>query len=108
MISSLLVFLLFQALLAILIGMLTILTWHFTRVYTTKSLDSLAFGLRFELLQRPLLRMWNIVNSTVEVTTAQVNLSEYIIKKYSTLPQTQENQVEVGCQIIIIAFIASP
>ncbi|XP_057543781.1 histidine kinase 1 [Amaranthus tricolor] len=84
-----------MALLAILIGMLTILTWHFTRVYTTKSLDSLAFGLRFELLQRPLLRMWNIVNSTVEVTTAQVNLSEYIIKKYSSLPQTQENQVEL-------------
>lgn len=108
MIASFLVFGLFQALLAILIGMLTILTWHFTRVYTTKSLDSLAFGLRFELLQRPLLRMWNIVNSTVEVTTAQVNLSEYIIKKYSSLPQTQENQVEVECQIIIIVFIASP
>ncbi|KAL2927745.1 Histidine kinase 1, partial [Bienertia sinuspersici] len=84
-----------MALLAILIGMLTILTWHFTRVYTTKSLDNLAFGLRFELLQRPLLRMWNIVNSTVEITTAQVNLSEYFIKKYSNLPGTQENQVEL-------------
>lgn len=84
--------------------MLTILTWHFTRVYTTKSLDNLASGLRFELLQRPLLRMWNIVNSTVEVTTAQVNLSEYIIKKFSTLPVTQENQVEVGAPLLVSSF----
>ncbi|XP_021727592.1 histidine kinase 1-like [Chenopodium quinoa] len=84
-----------MALLAILIGMLTILTWHFTRVYTTKSLDNLASGLRYELLQRPLLRMWNIVNSTVEVTTAQVNLSELIFKKYNSKPVVQENQVEL-------------
>lgn len=45
-----------MVLLAILIGMLTILTWHFTRVYTAKSLDSLAYGLRYELLQRPFVK----------------------------------------------------
>lgn len=68
--------------LAILIGMLTILTWHFTRVYTTKSINGLAFELRFELLQRPILRMWNILNSTVEITMAQVKLCEYVISHY--------------------------
>lgn len=84
-----------MVLLAILIGMLTILTWHFTRVYTAKSLDSLAFGLRYELLQRPLLRMWNILNSTIEITTAQVKMSEYIIKQYTSEPVTQAQQVEL-------------
>ncbi|GAA0139974.1 histidine kinase receptor of two-component system [Lithospermum erythrorhizon] len=79
--------------LAILIGMLTLLTWHFTRVYTKRSLNTLAYGLRHELLQRPLLRMWNIVNSTVEIATAQVKLSEYIIRKYSN-PVNQAQQVE--------------
>ncbi|KAJ0039848.1 hypothetical protein Pint_28471 [Pistacia integerrima] len=76
--------------LAILIGMLTVLTWHFTKVYTTKSLDTLAYGLRYELLQRPILRMWNILNSTSEITTAQVKLSEYVLRKYSS-PVTQAN-----------------
>ncbi|XP_010246860.1 PREDICTED: histidine kinase 1-like [Nelumbo nucifera] len=71
-----------MVMLAILIGMLTILTWHFTRVYTTKSINSLAYDLRFELLQRPILRMWNILNSTVEITMAQVKLSEYVIRQY--------------------------
>lgn len=80
--------------LAILIGMLTILTWHFTRVYTTKSLNSLAYGLRYELLQRPILRMWNILNSTVEITTAQVKLSEFVIRRYNK-PSNQAEQVEV-------------
>lgn len=80
--------------LAILIGMLTLLTWHFTKVYTTRSLKTLAYGLRYELLQRPILRMWNILNSTVEITTAQVKLSEYVIRKYSK-PVNQAQQVEV-------------
>ncbi|KAL9229620.1 hypothetical protein vseg_005068 [Gypsophila vaccaria] len=84
-----------MVLLAVLIGLLTILTWHFTRVYTTKSLDTLAYGLHYELLQRPLLRMWNILNSTIEVTTAQVKLSEIIIRRYSSQPATQEQQVEL-------------
>ena len=83
-----------QVMLAILIGMLTLLTWHFTKVYTQRSLDTLAYGLRFELLQRPMLRMWNIINSTVEITTAQVKLSEYVIRRYSK-PVNQAQQVEV-------------
>ncbi|CAN4083452.1 unnamed protein product [Withania somnifera] len=83
-----------MVMLAILIGMLTLLTWHFTRVYTTKSLNTLAFGLRHELLQRPILRMWNILNSTVEITTAQVKLAEYVIRKYSK-PVNQAQQVEL-------------
>ncbi|XVE87451.1 hypothetical protein DITRI_Ditri18aG0118500 [Diplodiscus trichospermus] len=83
-----------MVMLAILIGLLTILTWHFTRVYTTKSLNTLAFGLRYELLQRPILRMWNILNSTSEITTAQVKLSEYVIRRYSK-PTTQAEQVEL-------------
>ncbi|KAF5187483.1 Histidine kinase, partial [Thalictrum thalictroides] len=74
--------------LAILIGMLTVLTWHFTRAYTTKSINTLAYGLRYELLQRPILRMWNILNSTVEITMAQVKLSEYVIRQYDK-PITQ-------------------
>lgn len=84
-----------QVMLAILIGLLTILTWHFTRVYTAKSLNNLAYDLRYELLQRPILRMWNILNSTAEITTAQVKLSEYVIRRYDK-PTTQAEQVEVG------------
>ncbi|KAK9713222.1 hypothetical protein RND81_06G012800 [Saponaria officinalis] len=84
-----------MVLLAVLIGLLTILTWHFTRVYTTKSLDTLAYGLRYELLQRPLLRMWNILNSTIEVTTAQVKLSEIVIRRYTSQPATQAQEVEL-------------
>ncbi|KAF5753053.1 Histidine kinase 1 [Tripterygium wilfordii] len=83
-----------MVMLAILIGLLTVLTWHFTRVYTTKSLNTLAYGLRYELLQRPILRMWNILNSTSEITIAQVKLSEYVISKYSK-PTTQAQQVEL-------------
>ncbi|XP_027362692.1 histidine kinase 1-like [Abrus precatorius] len=83
-----------MVMLAILIGLLTILTWHFTKIYTTKSLKSLAYGLRYELLQRPVLRMWNILNSTSEITTAQVKLSQYVIKRYSN-PATQAEQVEL-------------
>ncbi|XP_050374747.1 histidine kinase 1 [Argentina anserina] len=83
-----------MVMLAILIGLLTILTWHFTRIYTAKSLSNLAYGLRYELLQRPILRMWNILNSTAEITTAQVKLSEYVIRKYSN-PATQAEQVEL-------------
>ncbi|KAJ0642953.1 putative histidine kinase [Helianthus annuus] len=80
--------------LAILIGLLTLLTWHFTKVYTRASLNSLAYGLRYELLQRPLLRMWRILNSTVEITTSQVRLSEYVIRKYGK-GENQAQQVEV-------------
>nr|AAQ10680.2 cold inducible histidine kinase 1 [Catharanthus roseus] len=83
-----------MVMLAILIGMLTLLTWHFTKVYTTRSLKTLAYGLRYELPQRPILRMWNILNSTVEITTAQVKLSEYVIRKYSK-PVNQAQQVEL-------------
>ncbi|KAL8124098.1 histidine kinase 1-like [Apium graveolens] len=83
-----------MAMLAILIGLLTLLTWHFTKVYTNKSLETLAYGLRYELLQRPILRMWNIFNSTVEITTAQVKLSEFLIRKYSK-PVNQADQVEL-------------
>ncbi|XP_022775423.1 histidine kinase 1-like [Durio zibethinus] len=83
-----------MVMLAILIGLLTILTWHFTRMYTTKSLNTLAFGLRYELLQWPILRMWNVLNSTSEITTAQVKLSEYVIRRYSKAT-TQAEQVEL-------------
>lgn len=84
-----------QVMLAILIGLLTILTWHFTKVYTTKSLNTLAYGLRYQILQRPILRMWNILNSTVEITNAQVRLSEYVIRRYSK-STSQAEQVEVS------------
>ena len=90
-----------QVMLAILIGLLTILTWHFTKIYTTKSINSLAYGLRYELLQRPILRMWNILNSTVEITTAQVKLSEYVIKRYNN-PTTQAQQIEVDYSSILL------
>ncbi|KAM1261579.1 hypothetical protein ACFX13_027544 [Malus domestica] len=83
-----------MVMLAILIGLLTILTWHFTRIYTAKSLSNLAYGLRYELLQRPVLRMWNILNSTAEITAAQVKLSEYVIKRNSN-PTSQAEQVEL-------------
>ncbi|CAM8995988.1 unnamed protein product [Rhodiola kirilowii] len=83
-----------MVMLAILIGLLTLLTWHFTRVYTTRSLNSLAYGLRHELLQRPILRMWNILNSTVEITTAQVKLSGYVIRKHDN-PTNQAEQVQL-------------
>ncbi|KAH1163452.1 hypothetical protein GLYMA_01G164800v4 [Glycine max] len=83
-----------MVMLAILIGLLTILTWHFTKIYTAKSLSSLAYGLRYELLQRPVLRMWNILNSTSEITTAQVKLSQYVIRRHSN-PATQAEQVEL-------------
>lgn len=84
-----------QVMLAILIGLLTLLTWHFTRVYTKRSLNTLAFGLRHELLQRPILRMWNILNSTVEIATAQVKLSEFVMRRYSKAIN-QAQQVEVA------------
>ncbi|CAK9321400.1 unnamed protein product [Citrullus colocynthis] len=83
-----------MVMLAILIGLLTILTWHFTKSYTAQSLDSLAYGLRHELLQRPILRMWSVLNSTAEITTAQVKLSEYVMRKYSK-PVNQAEQVEL-------------
>ncbi|WZZ02844.1 hypothetical protein YC2023_088765 [Brassica napus] len=83
-----------MVMLAILIGLLTILTWHFTRIYTKQSLQNLATGLRYELLQRPILRMWSVLNTTSELTTAQVKLSEYVIKKYDK-PTTQEELVEM-------------
>ncbi|KAI3798828.1 hypothetical protein L1987_34108 [Smallanthus sonchifolius] len=83
-----------MVMLAILIGLLTLLTWHFTKVYTRTSLNALAYGLRYELLQRPVLRMWSILNSTVEITTAQVRLSEYVIRKYNK-PENQAHEVEL-------------
>ncbi|CAM8909503.1 unnamed protein product [Rhodiola kirilowii] len=83
-----------MAMLTILIGLLTGLTWHFTRTYTTRSINSLAYGLRHELLQRPVLKMWSVLNSTVDVTTAQVKLSEIVIRKYYKA-STQAEQVEM-------------
>ncbi|KAK7360222.1 hypothetical protein VNO77_02204 [Canavalia gladiata] len=83
-----------MAMLAILIGLLTFLTWHFTKIYTTKSLNSLAYDLRYELLQRPILRMWNILNSTAEITTAQVKLSQYVIRSHTNLA-TLADQLEM-------------
>jgi hypothetical protein len=90
--------------LAILIGLLTILTWHFTKIYTTKSLNSLAYDLRYELLQRPILRMWNILNSTAEITTAQVKLSEYVIRSHGN-QATQAERVEVNFYLFIVLFL---
>ncbi|GAV64843.1 Response_reg domain-containing protein/HisKA domain-containing protein/HATPase_c domain-containing protein [Cephalotus follicularis] len=92
--------------LAILIGLLTILTWHFTRIYTRKSLESLAYGLRYELLQRPILRMWNILNSTSEITTAQVKLSEYVIRRYNK-PVNQAEQLYQVMRDVTWALFAS-
>lgn len=83
-----------MVMLAILIGLLTILTWHFTTVYTTNSIKSLAKDLRHEILQRPIVKMWNILNSTVEITTAQVKLSEYVIGTF-TPPLSQRQQVQL-------------
>ncbi|XP_057818455.2 histidine kinase 1 isoform X2 [Cryptomeria japonica] len=83
-----------MVMLAILIGLLTILTWHFTTVYTTKSIKSLAYSLRYELLQRPVSRMYNILNSTVEITMGQVRLSEYLIGRYPP-PQNPNKQVQL-------------
>ncbi|GJS90801.1 histidine kinase 1-like protein [Tanacetum coccineum] len=83
-----------MVMLAILIGLLTLLTWHFTKVYTRTSLNGLAYGLRYELLQRPLLRMWKVLNSTVEITTTQVRLSQYVISKYGKA-ENQAQQVEL-------------
>lgn len=83
-----------MVMLAILIGMLTILTWHFTTVYTTKSIKSLAYDLRYELLQRPITRMLNILNSTVEITMAQIRLSEYVVGRYP-LPQSPHQQAQL-------------
>ncbi|KAK1261905.1 Histidine kinase 1 [Acorus gramineus] len=78
--------------LAILIGMLTMLTWHFTKSYTKDTINSLAYGLRHELLQRPILRMWNILNSTVEITMAQVKLSEYVIDRHDKPSQAERDE----------------
>uniref|UniRef100_A0A7N0V0U9 histidine kinase n=1 Tax=Kalanchoe fedtschenkoi TaxID=63787 RepID=A0A7N0V0U9_KALFE len=83
-----------MVMLTILIGLLTGLTWHFTRTYTTRSINSLAYGLRHELLQRPVLKMWSVLNSTVDITTAQVKLSEVVIRKYYRA-STQAEQVEM-------------
>lgn len=97
-----------MVMLAILIGMLTILTWHFTRVYTTTSLNSLAYGLRYELLQRPILRMWNILNSTVEIIIAQVKLSEYVIGRYDIqVSQEEQNELYRMMKNITWALFAS-
>ncbi|XP_010266814.1 PREDICTED: histidine kinase 1 [Nelumbo nucifera] len=97
-----------MVMLAILIGMLTILTWHFTRVYTTKSINSLAYELRFELLQRPILRMWNILNSTVEITKAQVKLSEYVIGRYDgMMSREQEDEMYEVMRNVTWALFAS-
>lgn len=96
-----------QAMLAILIGLLTFLTWHFTKIYTTKSLNSLAYDLRYELLQRPILRMWNILNSTAEITTAQVKLSQYVIRSHTTNLATQADQVEVQLTLHLFHYLYS-
>ncbi|XP_042495876.1 histidine kinase 1 isoform X2 [Macadamia integrifolia] len=94
--------------LAILIGMLTILTWHFTTVYTAKSINSLAYSLRYELLQRPILRMWNILNATTEITISQVKLSEYVIRQYDkTVTQPQQIEMYEAMRNVTWALFAS-
>nr|XP_043632827.1 histidine kinase 1-like isoform X2 [Erigeron canadensis] len=95
-----------MVMLAILIGLLTLLTWHFTKVYTKTSLNALAYGLRYELLQRPVLRMWSILNSTVEITTAQVQISEYVIRKYNK-PENQAQQLYEVMRDLTWALFAS-
>lgn len=84
-----------QIMLAVLIALLTILTWHFTTVYTTRSIKNLAFGLRTELLNRPIARMWNLLNNTVEATLSQVQLSQFVLGEYP-LPIDASTQVQVG------------
>ncbi|KAJ4963336.1 hypothetical protein NE237_023275 [Protea cynaroides] len=97
-----------MVMLAILIGMLTILTWHFTTVYTTKSINSLAYELRFELLQRPILRMWNILNSTAEITITQVKLSEYVMRRFDkTVTQSQQFEMYEVMRDVTWALFAS-
>ncbi|CAI8609014.1 unnamed protein product [Vicia faba] len=97
-----------MVMLAILIGLLTILTWHFTKIYTTKSLNSLAYDLRYELLQRPILRMWNILNTTAEITAAQVKLSEYVIRSHSNLAnQAEQVQMYESMRAVTWALFAS-
>ncbi|KAI0514212.1 hypothetical protein KFK09_010247 [Dendrobium nobile] len=97
-----------MVMLAIIIAMLTVLTWHFTKQYTTKSLNSLAYGLRYELLQRPILRMWNILNSTVEITIAQVKLSEYVIGRHgNSISQSQQGELYQEMKQITWALFAS-
>ncbi|KAL3701583.1 hypothetical protein R1sor_019605 [Riccia sorocarpa] len=80
-----------MVMLTILIGLLTILTWHFTTVYTTRSIKSLAFSLRTELLQRPIARMWNLLNATLDTTVTHVNLSKYVVGQYK-MPITPDDQ----------------
>ncbi|KAL5706465.1 Histidine kinase 1 [Ranunculus cassubicifolius] len=98
-----------MVMLAILIGMLTLLTWHFTTVYTTKSINALAYGLRYELLQRPILRMWNILNSTVEITMAQVKLSQYVIRQYDKpgIQAAQQLELYAAMKNVTWALFAS-
>lgn len=88
------VYILWQIMLAVLIALLTILTWHFTTVYTTRSIKNLAFGLRTELLNRPIARMWNLLNNTVEATLTQVQLSQFVLAQYA-LPISPAMQAEV-------------
>ncbi|KAG0573831.1 hypothetical protein KC19_VG213200 [Ceratodon purpureus] len=80
--------------LAVLIALLTILTWHFTTVYTTRSIKNLAYGLRTELLNRPIARMWNLLNNTVEATLSQVQLAQFVVGQF-TLPIDPASQVAV-------------
>ncbi|KAK9144718.1 hypothetical protein Sjap_004621 [Stephania japonica] len=40
-------------------------------------------------------RMWNILNSTSEITMAHVRLSEYVIKRYQKPLMVEAEQVEV-------------
>ncbi|BBM99408.1 protein MpCache1 [Marchantia polymorpha subsp. ruderalis] len=84
-----------MVMLTILIGLLTILTWHFTTVYTTRSIKSLAFSLRTELLQRPIARMWNLLNATLDTTVTHVNLSKYVVGQYKLpiSPGDQDQQL---------------
>ena len=80
--------------LAVLIALLTILTWHFTTVYTTRSIKNVAYGLRIELLNRPIARMWNLLNSTVEATLSQLQLAQFVIGQF-TIPIDPASQLAV-------------
>ena len=94
---------LWQVMLAVLIALLTILTWHFTTVYTTRSIKNLAYSLRTELLNRPIARMWNLLNDTVEATLSQVQLSQYVVGQY-TLPIDPATQVLVSLLLFHLYF----
>ncbi|KAJ7517164.1 hypothetical protein O6H91_21G012600 [Diphasiastrum complanatum] len=94
--------------LAVLIGLVTILSWHFTTLYATESINNLAFSLRTQILQRPISRMWNLLNSTTDTITTQVNLAECIFGRHLTSSGSNNfNELSADMRKIIWAVFAS-